>query len=299
MREAIDSALSQTYKNIEVIVINDGSKDDGATDEIARSYGDRIRYFSKPNGGVSSALNLGIEKMSGEYFSWLSHDDVYESDKVEKQIRAINDHSLDNKTLIYCKASLINELSLPIKGRIESQFTSYNLYNSKDVLDGLLSKSTFNGCCLLIPKSVFAECGTFDESLRFCQDAVMWYKIFMKSYSLFCIDDQLVKSRVHSRQLTQTGQSLFKKECNEIIDLLANDLLELSTKDNNFIKTYLLSDARYFTFKNVRKIIALGKTRKLISNFIALKAYLVCSYGVVRPLIRKIYYRIFRRMKTS
>ena len=62
MREAIDSALNQTYKNIEVIVINDGSIDNGETDRIARSYGDRIVYVKKENGGVSSALNC--EKQS-------------------------------------------------------------------------------------------------------------------------------------------------------------------------------------------------------------------------------------------
>ena len=70
LREAIDSALAQTYKNIEVIVINDGSNDRGKTDKICKSYGNKIRYFKKENGGVSSALNMGIEKMEGEYFSW-------------------------------------------------------------------------------------------------------------------------------------------------------------------------------------------------------------------------------------
>ena len=64
MREAIDSALAQTYKNIEVIVVNDGSTDN--TDEIAKSYGDKIRYFKKENGGVATALNLGIREMRGE-----------------------------------------------------------------------------------------------------------------------------------------------------------------------------------------------------------------------------------------
>ena len=66
--EAIDSALAQTYKNVEVIVVNDGSKDDGATEQICLSYRDKIRYFSKENGGVSSALNLGIKNMNGDFF---------------------------------------------------------------------------------------------------------------------------------------------------------------------------------------------------------------------------------------
>ena len=90
LQQAIDSALNQTYKNIEIIVVNDGSRDDGATEQIALSYGDKIRYFSKENGGVSTALNMGIANMKGEYFSWLSHDDMYKPEKIEKQIEAIN-----------------------------------------------------------------------------------------------------------------------------------------------------------------------------------------------------------------
>ena len=300
MREAIDSAISQTYKNIEIIVINDGSNDNGATDEIARSYGDKIRYFAKPNGGVSSALNFGISKMCGDYFSWLSHDDVYEQNKIEKQIAAINEYDLDATTLVYCKASIIDEFSKTISGKmLETDFESYKVYESKNVLEGLLKKNTFNGCCLLIPRMVFSECGLFDESLRFCQDAVMWYKIFMKKYSLMCIDDLLVKSRVHPRQLTQTGQALFKKECNEISEFLAEDFVKLSTKECNFLKTYLLSDARYFNFKKVKEIISIGKKARLISKFTAIKAYLICTYGLVRPTIRKIYYRVFRHIKTG
>ena len=61
IREAINSALAQTYKNCEVIVVNDGSTD--GTETIVKSYGDKVRYFSKENGGVSSALNLGIDHM--------------------------------------------------------------------------------------------------------------------------------------------------------------------------------------------------------------------------------------------
>ena len=65
LAEAIDSALAQTYPNIEILVINDGSKDDGATKNLALSYGDKIRYFEKENGEVATALNFGIEKLNG------------------------------------------------------------------------------------------------------------------------------------------------------------------------------------------------------------------------------------------
>ena len=71
VNEAIDSALAQTYENCEVIVVNDGSTDN--TEAIVKTYGNKIRYFSKENGGVSSALNVGIEHMEGEYFQYLPH----------------------------------------------------------------------------------------------------------------------------------------------------------------------------------------------------------------------------------
>jgi glycosyltransferase involved in cell wall biosynthesis len=85
--EAIESAIAQTYANLEIIVVNDGSTDDGETESIAKAYGEKIVYYSKKNGGVASALNYGIEKMTGQFFSWLSHDDLYVRTKVEDQVR--------------------------------------------------------------------------------------------------------------------------------------------------------------------------------------------------------------------
>ena len=71
LAEAVDAALAQTYKNCEILVVNDGSTDDGASEKIALSYGDKVRYYLKENGGVSSVLNFAFEKMTGEWFSWL------------------------------------------------------------------------------------------------------------------------------------------------------------------------------------------------------------------------------------
>ena len=91
LAQAIDSALGQTYPNCEVLVVNDGSDDGGATAELALGYGEKIRYFEKENGGVATALNLGIRQMRGEYFAWLSHDDLYKPEKIELQVKAALD----------------------------------------------------------------------------------------------------------------------------------------------------------------------------------------------------------------
>jgi glycosyltransferase involved in cell wall biosynthesis len=87
MKYAIDSALAQTYANVEVVVVNDGSCDDGKTDEIAKSYGGKIVYINREqNMGIAYTLNEGVGAMSGEYFAWLSHDDVYLQNKIEAHV---------------------------------------------------------------------------------------------------------------------------------------------------------------------------------------------------------------------
>ncbi len=82
---AIESVLAQTYKPIEILVCDDGSKDDTA-EVITRTYGDRVRYLPKPNGGVSSARNWGIERATGEVIAFLDSDDEWLPTKIEKQM---------------------------------------------------------------------------------------------------------------------------------------------------------------------------------------------------------------------
>ena len=146
MREAIDSALAQTYPNIEILVVNDGSIDD--TREIALSYGDRIRYFEKENGGVSTALNLGIRNMRGDYFSWLSHDDVYYPDKIGKQVEALKQQ---NPSLaVYSNWNL---LQMPERKKISHSRTKTVDMPHISVQSGLRILMFFGmtGCELLIP----------------------------------------------------------------------------------------------------------------------------------------------------
>ena len=106
LKDAIDSALAQTYKNIEIIVVNDGSTDN--TEKIALSYGNKIRYFKQKNGGVSSALNKAIKHMKGEYFSWLSHDDMYYPCKVALQVEYL-EHLNNKDVVLFADYRIIDE----------------------------------------------------------------------------------------------------------------------------------------------------------------------------------------------
>lgn len=218
LRKAIDSALAQTYKNIEVIVVNDGSNDGGKTEEIAKSYGDKIRYFYKDNGGVASALNLGIREMTGEYFSWLSHDDLYYPDKVAMQVDYL--HRGDRHVIIYSDYEFIDARS-----RFVRKKTVGNIPPERMRLE-LIVSDPVHGCTVLVPKRCFERMGLFNESLCTTQDYEMWFRL-AKSYNFIHVPKILVKSRVHPEQGIKTITRHFF-ECTE---LFTGFLRELSIEE--------------------------------------------------------------------
>jgi len=198
MREAIDSALAQTYKNIEIIVVNDGSTDDGATREIALSYGERINYYEKENGGVSTALNYGISVATGEYLSWLSHDDLYFPHKVEKQMSIYK--ILDNpQTIIFSNCELIGG-----EGNVFNKTNHTAIYTKEELCMGIFPviRGAVNGCSVMIHKKCFDEIGLFKEELKTSQDYDMWFRLFEK-YPSYFMEDCLIQYRIHQQQDTK------------------------------------------------------------------------------------------------
>ena len=198
LKEAIDSALGQTYSNIEVIVVNDGSNDGNKTRDIAMSYGQRIMYYEKNNGGVSSALNYGIEKMTGEYFSWLSHDDIYLPEKIEAEIDLIENQSCDN-AVVYTNFAF---MKMPERRILKSPGLCER-FSESSLTDGMLATALWiiYGCSLLIPKSLFLKYGGFNEDYRCVQDYLKWFELFNDEKLLY-VDRVLVYSRTHLNQQT-------------------------------------------------------------------------------------------------
>lgn len=191
MKEAIDSALNQSYKNIEIIVVNDGSEDNNATRNIALSYGDKIRYFEKENGGVSTALNLAIKNMTGDYFSWLSHDDRYYKNKIADQIDSLKKY--DDYTILYSDYDLMDENSNVFAKSIKDHD---ELINKPEYA---LLRGAINGITLLIPKEAFKESGLFREDLRCTQDYELWSRM-MKKYKFIHEPGILATTRLHKNQ---------------------------------------------------------------------------------------------------
>lgn len=199
LRDSIDSALNQTYSNCEVIVVNDGSSDNGATENIALSFGDRVRYFRKENGGVATALNLAIREMKGDFFSWLSHDDLFLPDKIQSQVAFIAGRT---DVVAYGNFEIIGsnakQLGIRRERKIPSGLFKYYLVFSHPI----------HGCTTLIPKKILHVVGEFDESLRTIQDYDLWYRI-AKHYEFVHQDAILARFRIHERQ----GSVTVRLEC--------------------------------------------------------------------------------------
>lgn len=193
LKEALDSALNQTYGNIEVIVVNDGSSDGGMTESIALSYGTKIIYVRKENGGVGSALNAGLRKMSGEYFSWLSADDVYYADKIEKQMTFLAGRGWPEDVVLYADFELIDAQS-----NLLSTERARNISEDHFIF-ALVFDYSVSGCTTLIPKKIFDDIGVFNEQLKVTQDCDMWFRIARK-YRFVHMLEVIIRSRIHKDQ---------------------------------------------------------------------------------------------------
>ena len=296
LEECIESALDQTYPHIEVIVVNDGSDDNGATEAVALSYGDRIRYFRKENGGVSSALNLGIRRMKGDYFSWLSHDDLYLPEKVAVQVEAVMRFP-EETVMAVCLAGQINRLSQSIREAKPLPLTADRIIPADEALKEYLRLGQFNGCALLIPKTILDACGGFDESLRYCQDYLMWAEIFMHGCALIYVPFHGVQMRVHEQQFTYRGRDLYFKENLMICERILPYLLSHSTPSRNYLYEFAYSSGVHNNATTVRRCLSEGKARGILTLGQRLSLRWVLFYGRIRPFLRRCYYRVFRRVK--
>ena len=287
LSQAIDSALAQTYENIEIIVVNDGSSDGGKSERIALGYKDRIRYFKKENGGVSTALNLGISHMRGQYFSWLSHDDLYMPEKIESQVGLINVR--DDSMIYMCGTSFIDADTRPVN-RPQRRIKN-GIFAPPAMLNEVFSGFNINGCALLINKELFERFGLFDEQLRYMQDLELWYRMMINGVSFLYDSRPLAVSRIHRKQVTITGKALASADAVKVGEYMTENLKNMYNKDEDLLKKYM-----YLCFKkrNVRagqKALAYLRENGRIGAIEQLRARWLQMYGGIRPRLSELYYK--------
>lgn len=193
LEDAILSALSQSYDNIEILIVNDGSSDGGLTESICKKLSglnsSKIRYYFKKNGGTASALNYGISKSKGDYIIWLSHDDLMHPKTVEYHL--IN---LESNYAISCcgtktfKTKIdLNKVNLPFRKGIKL----------KDILD--FWRVWIYGCSLMIPKKILIQIGGLNEKNKISHDTELILKLLI-NHGLIYFPCSLVYRREHEDQ---------------------------------------------------------------------------------------------------
>ncbi|MBD2425194.1 glycosyltransferase [Phormidium sp. FACHB-1136] len=168
IKETLESALNQSFRDLEVIVIDDGSTD--KTAEIVSGLEDnRIRFFSYPNSGAQISRNRGIEKSTGDYLSFLDADDLWTPDKLEAQYFALQEHS--DCAVAYSWTTFIDENGNPLPGGQRFRFQG-QVYEQL-----LLGDFIGSGSNPLIRKEALLAVGTFDEAILGGQDWEMWLRL--------------------------------------------------------------------------------------------------------------------------
>lgn len=174
LEKAILSCINQTYENIEIIVVDDGSVD--STSLICEKFKDKIKYFYKDNGGVSSALNFGIKQSIGECISWLSHDDFYLKNKISDEMDILSKNNMN--CIVFSNYYMVNK-NLKVVRKIDflkrldlSAFPQYLLIYTQ----------LLNGCAMLIPKIMFDKYGLFNTNLKYTQDYDKWFEFIEEKF---------------------------------------------------------------------------------------------------------------------
>lgn len=200
---ALDSLLAQTDTDWEAVVVDDGSTD--ATPKVLEEYerrDARFRCFHKPNGGVASALNLGIREARGKWVCWLSSDDMFMPRKLEIHRDWMAHYPEDKFFFTYFR--LLREST----GEVTDHDLWGPLPEREFQLTGLFYRNYISGITICIHRETWLRTGLFDESLRYGQDYDMWLRLLAEHPGRF-IPEWTVVSRNHALQ----GSEVFPQAC--------------------------------------------------------------------------------------
>lgn len=168
LAKAVDSVLRQTLTGIELIVVEDGSRDNAQN--ICASFEDpRIRYVWRPNGGLSAARNTGAAAARAPYLAFLDCDDWWESTKLERQVELLK--AAPDAVLAYSSAVQISENNETVRTLIAS--------HSGDITERLVLSNCITGSAssAMVRRAAFVEVGGFSESVKFAEDWECWLRL--------------------------------------------------------------------------------------------------------------------------
>lgn len=272
VKKTIESIINQTYKNIELIVIDDGSKDNSvkAIQELANKYS--FTFIHRPNKGLSATLNEGIQLSKGKYFSTIASDDILILEKIEKQVEFME----SNPKFGMCYGKIVY-----FENSIENTSEYPNSNKQGWVFDDLLNYGCFIPApSTFIRKNVFETVGGYDESLLI-EDWDMWLRIAEK-YQVGYVDEYLAYYRRHDTNISKQAFKMYEAE---------KKILDKYQDYENF--------ERVIGYKKVLWFRLLFKKHKkeAFKYFLHSVKYFFIDSRVVKGLINMVINKINKRMK--
>ncbi len=205
IKETLDSVFAQTYKNFEVVLINDGSADTAELEEKLAPYFDKIVYGRQENLGASEARNAAICLAQGDVLAFLDGDDIWLPNFLEAQINFLEKNDFE---MVYCNALLFGEPLFAGKTYMQ------NSPSSGEVTATSLLAADCNVITsgTIVKKDSLVRVGLFDPQLRRMQDFDMWFRLAQAGTKIGYQRDILIKYRVRADSLTGTNISRAERE---------------------------------------------------------------------------------------
>lgn len=265
IRETIESVLKQTFSDFELIVINDGSTD-STLDILCQIDDPRLKVYSYPNAGPNRSRNCGMSYACGKYVSFIDADDLWTGDKLEAQLRALEQNP--EAAVAYSWTDCIDESGkflrpgshLTINGNVYEHLLLWDLLE--------------NGSNPLICREAFLEVGGFDELLPAGQDWDFYIRLAAK-YEFVCVPSVQILYRVSGNSLSA---QVFRLE-SALLQVIEK-AFQQSPESLKYLKRYSLANIyKYLTYK------ALEGYEKRLSGFIGLK--FLCFAIINEPSLLK------------
>lgn len=207
IKRAVKSVLAQSYKNFELIIVDDGSVDE--TSIALEEYGD-INIIRTSNQGVSTARNLGVQNSCGEWLAFLDSDDEWLEDKLKKQYDFIQTNS---------QYPLVHGDEIWIRNGKRVNPKNKHQKGGGDQFERSLELCLISPSCVALKRSLFDEMGGFREDFEVCEDFDLWLKVTSKN-QIGYIDDFLIKKYGgHEDQLSQKYFGMDEWRVKSILEL--------------------------------------------------------------------------------
>ncbi len=201
LAEAVESVLNQSFRDFEILIVNDGSTD--STLEVARKFEPLVKVFSKENGGPASARNLAIKHSTGEYIAFLDSDDLWEEGKLAEQVAYLKNHP--QVALVYGEALMFahNDNKREVRRKIG--------YTQEPTFKKLLFGDFIPNSTVVIRRTCFDEVGLFNEDsdLIGAEDFEYWLRV-THSHKLAGLARPLAFYRVREGNLVGDGKDIEK-----------------------------------------------------------------------------------------